>query len=112
MLMSCCEEVSWSTRSLLHGQQAALSEQDSELRVNAQAKERLLAEAEALLPVRDSGNARASYRDILDRWSAIGKVPRDAVRPLESRLRAVDNAIKAAEDERWKRSNPEGEGAG
>ena len=48
-----------------------------------------------------------SYRDILDRWSAIGKVPRDAVRPLESRLRAVDNAIKAAEDERWKRSNPE-----
>ena len=29
--------------------QAALSEQDSELRVNAQAKERLLAEAEALL---------------------------------------------------------------
>ena len=87
--------------------QAALSEQDSELRVNAQAKERLLAEAEALLPVRDPRNARASYRDILDRWSAIGKVPRDAVRPLESRLRAVDNAIKAAEDERWKRSNPE-----
>jgi len=48
-----------------------------------------------------------SYRGILDRWAAIGKVPRDAIRPLESRLRAVDNAIKAAEDERWKRSNPE-----
>src|SRR6185503_1130362 len=82
-------------------------EQDSELRINAQAKERLLAEAEALLPVRDPGAARASYRDLLGRWSAIGKVPRDAVRPLESRLRAVDNAIKAAEDERWRRSNPE-----
>jgi hypothetical protein len=34
-------------------------------------------------------------------------VPRDAIRPLESRLRAVDNAIKAAEAERWRRSNPE-----
>jgi Domain of Unknown Function (DUF349) len=87
--------------------QAALSEQDSELRANAQAKEKLLAEAEALLPIRDAAVARASYRDILHRWSAIGRVPRDAIRPLESRLRAVENAIKAADDERWRRTNPE-----
>jgi hypothetical protein len=87
--------------------QATLSEQNAEFRVNAQAKEKLLAEAEALLPIRDSRAARASYRDILQRWSAIGKVPRDAIRPLESRLRAVENAIKAAEDERWQRTNPE-----
>ena len=87
--------------------QAALSEQDSELRANAQAKQKLLAEAEALLPIRDAAAARASYRDILHRWSAIGRVPRDAIRPLESRLRAVENAIKAADDERWRRTNPE-----
>src|SRR5215211_6871924 len=87
--------------------QAAFSEQDSEFRANAQAKEKLLAEAEALLPVRNPGAARGSYRDILQRWSTIGRVPRDAMRPLESRLRAVDNAIKAAEEERWRRSNPE-----
>ncbi|HET9302548.1 MAG TPA: DUF349 domain-containing protein [Propionibacteriaceae bacterium] len=87
--------------------QATLSEQNTEFRVNAQAKEKLLAEAEALLPITDSRAARASYRDILQRWSAIGKVPRDAIRPLESRLRAVENAIKAAEDERWQRTNPE-----
>ena len=87
--------------------QATLSEQNTEFRVNAQAKEKLLAEAEALLPISDPRAARASYRDILQRWSAIGRVPREAMRPLESRLRAVDNAIKAAEDERWQRSNPE-----
>ena len=87
--------------------QATLSEQNTEFRVNAQAKEKLLAEAEALLPIKDSRAARASYRDILQRWSAIGRVPRDAIRPLESRLRAVENAIKAAEDERWQRTNPE-----
>src|SRR5215211_5630705 len=87
--------------------QAAFSEQDSEFRANAQAKEKLLAEAEALLPVRNPDAARGSYRDILQRWSTIGRVPRDAMRPLESRLRAVDNAIKAAEEERWRRSNPE-----
>jgi hypothetical protein len=87
--------------------QATLSEQHTEFRINAQAKEKLLAEAEALLPISDPRAARASYRDILERWSAIGRVPRDAIRPLESRLRAVENAIKAAEDERWQRTNPE-----
>jgi hypothetical protein len=87
--------------------QAALSAQDSEFRANAQAKEELLTEAEALLPVRDLAAARAAYRDILRRWSAIGKVPRDAIRPLETRLRAVESAINEAEGERWRRTNPE-----
>ena len=45
--------------------QAALSEQNTEFRVNAQAKEKLLAEAEALLPISDPSAARAAYRDIL-----------------------------------------------
>jgi hypothetical protein len=87
--------------------QATLSEQNTEFRLNAQAKERLLTEAEALLPIGNPGAARAAYREILQRWTAIGRVPREAMRPLESRLRAVDNAIKAAEDERWRRTSPE-----
>ena len=87
--------------------QATLNAQDTELRANAEAKEALLAEAEALLPVRDLGAAKAAFRDILRRWSAIGKVPRDAMRPLDTRLRAVETAISAAESERWRRSNPE-----
>lgn len=87
--------------------QATLSEQNTEFRLNAQAKERLLTEAEALLPISNPRAARAAYREILERWTAIGRVPREAMRPLESRLRAVDNAIKAAEDERWRRTSPE-----
>ena len=87
--------------------QAALSAQDSEFRANAQAKDALLAEAEALLPVRDAAAAKAAYRDILRRWSAIGKVPRDAIRTLDARLRAVETAINEAESERWRRTNPE-----
>ena len=87
--------------------QATLSEQNTEFRLNAQAKERLLTEAEALLPISNPSAARAAYREILQRWTAIGRVPREAMRPLESRLRAVDNAIKAAEDERWRRTSPE-----
>ena len=87
--------------------QAALSAQDNEFRANAEAKEALLAEAEALLPVRDLAAAKAGYRDILRRWSGIGKVPRDAIRTLDARLRAVETAINEAEGERWRRTNPE-----
>ena len=88
--------------------QAAFEEQDSEFKDNQVAKEALLTEAEQqLLPVRDLGAAKAGYRDLLERWGAIGKVPRDAIRELDGRLRAIETAIKSAEDERWKRTNPE-----
>jgi hypothetical protein len=83
------------------------SAQDSEFRANAEAKEMLLTEGEAILPVTDLERAKAAYRDLLERWSAIGKVPRDSIRPLETRLRAIESAIKDAEDDRWKRNNPE-----
>ncbi len=87
--------------------QAAMSEQDTEFRANQQAKEALLVEGERLLPVTDLEAARAGYRDLVERWSAIGKVPRDAIRGLESRLQAIESAVRGAEEERWRRTNPE-----
>ena len=70
-------------------------------------KEALLAEGEQLLPVRDPEAAKTAYRDLLERWSAVGKVPRDAIRPLDTRLRAIETAIRDAEEDRWRRTNPE-----
>jgi hypothetical protein len=87
--------------------QNALSAQDSEFRANLEAKEALLAEAEQILPITDLNAARATYRDLLERWAAIGKVPREAMRPLDTRLHAIETAIRQAEDDRWRRSNPE-----
>ena len=87
--------------------QAALFQQDSAFKGNLEAKEALLAEGEQLLPITDLAAAKAAYRDLLHRWAAIGKVPRESIRPLENRLRAIETAIKTAEDERWRRNNPE-----
>ncbi len=87
--------------------QAAFAAQDSEFRDNQVKKEALLVEAERLVPVKDLGSARAAYREIADRWNEIGKVPREAMRALDGRMRAVETAIKQAEDERWRRTNPE-----
>jgi hypothetical protein len=80
---------------------------DAEFAANAEAKERLLAEAEALLPVRDLQSAKSAFRAIADRWDAAGKVPRERVRELEGRMRKVEQAIRSVEDAAWTRSNPE-----
>lgn len=86
---------------------AAQAEQDQEYTANLAVKEQLLAEAEALLPVTDVRAARARLRDIAERWERAGKVPRGDVQRVERRMRAVEQAVADAEQERWRRSNPE-----
>jgi hypothetical protein len=80
---------------------------DREFAANAEKKEALLVEAEALLPVQDVRAAKESFRDIAERWDAAGKVPRDRMKELEGRIRKVEQAIRGVEDEAWRRSNPE-----
>lgn len=88
--------------------QTANAAMDAEFQVNADAKTALLDEAEAqILPVTDLGKARVAYRELLERWSALGKVPRDSIRPLEGRLKAIETAVTEAEEHRWRRTNPE-----
>lgn len=81
--------------------------QDAEFRANQDAKQALLDEAEkTILPIKDVAAARAAYRDFLGKFNALGKVPRDAIRPLDSRVRALEQAIKKAEDAEWRRTDP------
>ncbi|GLZ10901.1 hypothetical protein Acsp04_11360 [Actinomadura sp. NBRC 104425] len=90
-----------------HARNAAFAERDAELRVNAEAKEELLAEAERLVPVGDVRAARQALRSIQERWEAVGPVPRDQRDRLEGRLRKVEEAVRGAEEAEWRRTNPE-----
>lgn len=83
------------------------AERDDEQQANLAAKEQLLTEAEALLPVTDWKSARQALRSIQDRWEDIGHVPREAMRGVESRMRKVEDAVRDAEQSEWHRSNPE-----
>ena len=86
---------------------AANAEMDKQFAANAEVKEALLVEAEALLPVTDIEAAKRSFRDIAERWDAAGKVPRDRIKELEGRIRKVEQAIRGVEDEHWARTDPE-----
>ena len=86
---------------------AANAALDEEFAANAEVKEELLVEAEALLPIEDLDAAKRAFRDLADRWDAAGKVPRDRMKDLEGRFRKVEQALRAVEDEQWRRSDPE-----
>lgn len=83
------------------------SAKDAALRDHATAKEELLEQAQALLPVTDFRAARGALRGIQERWEQIGAVPRDAREHLEAGLRKVEDAVRKAEDNHWRRTNPE-----
>jgi hypothetical protein len=80
---------------------------ETELRGNAGTKEQLLAEAQTLLPVTDWRTARNALRGIQERWEQAGAVPRESRDTLEQGLRKVEEAVRRAEENQWKRSNPE-----
>ena len=80
---------------------------DEEFAGNAEVKEGILKEAEALLPITDLAAVKAAYRALAERWEAAGKVPRDRIRDLEARIRKVEQAIKSHEDDQWRRTDPE-----
>ncbi|OKL49141.1 ATPase [Boudabousia liubingyangii] len=86
---------------------AANSAMDEEFTENLKQKEALLEKAEAILPVTDIEAAKAALRPLQDQWDAIGRVPRNDVKRIEGRMRAVEEAIRNAEEEVWRKSNPE-----
>jgi hypothetical protein len=87
--------------------EAANAERDAEFAANLEAKRALLREAEALVPVTEAKAARAKLRGLHDRWATIGKVPREAMREVDQRMRVVEKAVEAANEDAWRRSNPE-----
>jgi hypothetical protein len=74
---------------------AANAERDAEFKANAEAKEKLLAEAEKV-DTSDLDSARAALRVIGEKWDKIGKVPRERGADLERRLRAVEKKVRDA----------------
>ncbi|MFR9804406.1 DUF349 domain-containing protein [Pseudonocardia sp. RS010] len=87
---------------------SVFAERDSEFAANAQAKRALLDEAEKI-DTSDPDAARIALRGVQERWEEIGKVPREDMRPLEQRLRAVEDAVREAADRQWHRTDPEAE---
>ena len=86
---------------------AATAVTDTEFAANLDIKNKLLTAAEKLVPVTDLAAAKTALRDIQERWESAGKVPRGDVQRVEARLRAVETAVRDADQAVWTRGNPE-----
>jgi hypothetical protein len=81
---------------------------DAEFGANLEAKLAILDAAEKdILPVRDLQVARDKYRKFLAKYNEHGRVPRDNIRTLEGRVRAIEQAITEAGENEWRRTDPE-----
>ncbi|UBH05970.1 DNA repair ATPase [Leucobacter sp. Psy1] len=80
---------------------------DEEQVANLAAKQTLLDEAQPLLQENDHAAARKRLADVQRRWDEIGRVPREALRDIEGRLRRIEDHVKGLEEEHWRRTNPE-----
>ena len=89
---------------------AARSARDAEQSVGhaaaLEAKLAILKEAQTIDPAKDLAGAKRALQDIQKRWEAAGRVGKEKVRELEDKLRAVERAVRDAESEQWRKSDP------
>jgi len=86
---------------------AVVAKEEAEFKGNLEVKQRLLAEAEQILPVTDLEAAKSALRSVQDRWDKAGKVPRADIERTEKGMRRIEQAVRDAEEKRWASSNPE-----
>ncbi|MFL1432992.1 MULTISPECIES: DUF349 domain-containing protein [unclassified Nocardiopsis] len=88
---------------------AVFAERDAELRVNADAKEKILAEAQTEIRglISDPRRAHARLRDFQEAWEEAGELPRDTRDRLEGAFRQIEDEVRRAEESEWERKNPE-----
>lgn len=82
---------------------AKLREQEME---NYAKKLELVEKAEKI-SLDDLKSAREQLAKINQEWSKLGRVPRDKVKELDSRMGKIETSIKQKEEEEWRRTDPE-----
>ncbi|MEY4451078.1 MAG: hypothetical protein RLZZ380_199 [Actinomycetota bacterium] len=70
------------------------------------AKLALLEEAKAIDPTKDLAQAKRLLTSIQDRWEKAGRVSRNDLAKTEDKLRAIETAVKNAERDLWKSTDP------
>ncbi|MDP5226069.1 MULTISPECIES: DUF349 domain-containing protein [Arthrobacter] len=90
-----------------NARQSATDEVEAGYASNLAVKEQLLLEAQGIVPVSDLAAAKKALQSIRDRWEEAGRVPRADMGRIEAAMRRVEDAVREAEEENWRRSDPE-----
>jgi hypothetical protein len=85
---------------------ADLEKRDLTMATNLAKREELLTLIEAVLPISDVKQARKVLNEHLRAWEKIGMTHRDKRAAMDTRVSAVENAVKESEAEIWRKTDP------
>ena len=85
---------------------ADLEKREVSMVANLAKREELIVQIEALVPFTDVKAAKNSFRELARSWEKIGITHRDKRASLDARVAKVEDAIKSAEAEIWRKTDP------
>ena len=85
---------------------ADLEKREVSMTANLANREELIDQIEALVPFTDAKAAKNSFRDLMRSWEKIGITHRDKRAAFDARVAKVEEVIKEAEAEIWRKTDP------
>lgn len=85
---------------------ADLEKREVSMTANLAKREELIVAIEALVPFTDVKVAKNSFRDLMRTWEKIGITHRDKRAAFDGRVAKVEEVIKEAEAEIWRKTDP------
>ena len=83
-----------------------VAKENTEQSANLAIKLELLVEAETIDPSKDLASAKKQLQSVQSRWEKAGRVPREKLREVEDRLKAVETKVRKHEEEQWRKTDP------
>ena len=84
-----------------------LEERGESMANNLVKKEAIVGEIEALLPISNLDEVRRKFRDLRSKYGKTGMVERKVRAALDRRVEVVELAIKEAEQDQWRKNDPD-----
>ena len=85
---------------------ADLEKREVSMSANLIKREELIVQIEALIPFTDVKQAKNAFRELMNTWTKIGITNRDKRAAFDARVSKVEEAIKQAEAEIWRKTDP------
>ena len=85
---------------------ADLEKREVSMTANLAKREELIVQIEALVPFTDAKAAKNAFRELSRSWEKIGITHRDKRAAFDARVAKVEEAIKSAEAEIWRKTDP------
>ena len=85
---------------------ADLEKREVSMTANLAKREELIVQIEALVPFTDAKASKNSFRELMRTWEKIGITHREKRAAFDARVAKVEEAIKEAEAEIWRKTDP------